>query len=348
MSKKVLVTGAAGFIGYHFCQRLLNEGFDVIGLDNLNSYYDVKLKEKRINLLEKKAKNNNSNWTFSKADLIDKDFLKNIFRSQKPTTVFNLAAQAGVRYSLKNPSAYINSNILGFHNLIELSKDYSVQNFIYASSSSVYGGNKKIPFLEKDAVDHPVSLYAATKRANELIAHSYSHLFGLPCIGLRFFTVYGPWGRPDMAPMIFAKAILDKKPINIFNNGDMYRDFTYIGDVIENMFRLIDKPARKNSEYNHENFNPSESWAPYRIFNVGNAKKISLMNFIEILEKELGEKSKKIFLQMQKGDVKSTYADTECIEKWTSFKPNTPLEKGIKEFANWFKLYYQKNQRDII
>ena len=272
MSKKVLVTGAAGFIGYHFCQRLLNEGFDVIGLDNLNSYYDVKLKEKRINLLEKKAKNNNSNWTFSKADLIDKDFLKNIFISQKPTIVFNLAAQAGVRYSLNNPSAYINSNILGFHNLIELCKDYSVENFIYASSSSVYGGNKKIPFSEKDAVDHPVSLYAATKRTNELIAHSYSHLFGLPCIGLRFFTVYGPWGRPDMAPIIFAKAIVEKKPINIFNNGDMYRDFTYIDDVIETMFRLIDKPARKNSHYSDESLNPSESWAPYRIFNVGNSR----------------------------------------------------------------------------
>ncbi|MDC2991017.1 GDP-mannose 4,6-dehydratase [Prochlorococcus sp. AH-736-F23] len=348
MSKKILVTGAAGFIGYHLCQRLLNEGFNVIGLDNLNSYYDVKLKEKRINLLEKLCKNKQANWEFFKGDLINKDSLKNIFKSKKPLTVFNLAAQAGVRYSIENPSAYINSNILGFHNLIELCVDYSVKNFIYASSSSVYGGNKKIPFSEKDAVDHPVSLYAATKRANELIAHSYSHLYGLPCIGLRFFTVYGPWGRPDMAPMIFAKAILDKQPINVFNNGDMFRDFTYIDDVIETMFRLIDKPARKNLEYSHDNCNPSESWAPYKILNVGNSGKVSLMNFIEILENELGEKSKKNFVEMQKGDVKSTSAETESIEKWTGFKPNTKFEKGIKEFANWFKLYYQKNENGII
>ena len=348
MNKKILITGAAGFIGYHLCQRMLNEGFNIIGLDNLNSYYDVKLKEKRIDLLEKLAKNKNLSWDFFKVDLVNKDSLKNIFRNQKPLIVYNLAAQAGVRYSIKNPSEYINANILGFHNLIELSKDFSVKNFIFASSSSVYGGNKKIPFSEKDAVDHPVSLYAATKRANELIAHSYSHLFGLPCIGLRFFTVYGPWGRPDMAPMIFAKAILDKKPINVFNNGDMYRDFTYIDDVIETMFRLIDKPATKNSKYDHLNFDPSESWAPYRIFNVGNSRKTSLMNFIEILERELGEKSKKIFIEMQKGDIKSTYADTEFIEKWTGFKPNTSLENGIKEFANWFRLYYQKNEYDII
>ncbi len=342
MNKNILVTGAAGFIGYHLCQRLLNEGFNVIGLDNLNSYYDFKLKEKRINLLDKLSKNKQATWEFLKEDLINKDSLKNIFKSKKPHIVFNLAAQAGVRYSLENPSAYINSNILGFHNLIELCVDHSVKNFIYASSSSVYGGNKKLPFSEKDAVDHPVSLYAATKRANELIAHSYSHLFDLPCIGLRFFTVYGPWGRPDMAPMIFAKAILDKQPINVFNNGDMFRDFTYIDDVIETMFRLIDKPARKNSEHNYENYNPSESWAPYKILNVGNSRKISLMNFIEILEKELGEKSKKNFIEMQKGDVKITSAETESIEKWTGFKPNTKLEKGIKEFANWFKLYYQK------
>ena len=348
MNKKILVTGAAGFIGYHLCQRMLNEGFNVIGLDNLNSYYDIKLKEKRIDLLEKLAKNKNAYWEFIKGDLINKDFLTNIFRGEKPITVYNLAAQAGVRYSIENPSAYINSNILGFHNLIELCKDYSVKNFIYASSSSVYGGNKKIPFLEKDAVDHPISIYAATKRANELIAHSYSHLFGMPCIGLRFFTVYGPWGRPDMAPMIFAKAILDKKPIHVFNNGDMYRDFTYIDDVTETLIRLINKPAKKNSEYNHSNSNPSESWAPYKIFNVGNSRKISLMNFIEILEKELGEKSNKIFVEMQKGDIQSTSAETECIEKWTDFKPNTNLEKGIKEFANWFKLYYQRNEYDII
>ncbi len=347
MNEKILVTGAAGFIGYHLCQRMLNEGFNVIGLDNLNSYYDKKLKEKRIDLLEKLAKNKNTNWQFIKGDLVNKDFLSNIFRGEKPVIVYNLAAQAGVRYSIENPSAYINSNILGFHNLIELCKDYSVKNFIYASSSSVYGGNKKIPFMEKDAVDHPISLYAATKRANELIAHSYSHLFGMPCIGLRFFTVYGPWGRPDMAPMIFAKAILDKKPIHVFNNGDMYRDFTYIDDVTETLIRLIDKPPKKNSEYKHINSNPSESWAPYKIFNIGNSKKISLMNFIEILENELGEKSNKIFVKMQKGDIQSTSAETECIEKWTDFKPNTNLEKGIKEFASWFKSYYQRKEFDI-
>ena len=343
MNQKILVTGAAGFIGFHLCKRMLNEGLSVIGLDNLNSYYDLELKEKRINLLEKLAENKKVNWEFLKEDLINKDALENIFKTVKPATVFNLAAQAGVRYSIENPSAYINSNILGFHNLIELCKDYSVKNFIYASSSSVYGGNKKIPFSEKDGVAHPVSLYAATKRANELIAHSYSHIYGLPCIGLRFFTVYGPWGRPDMAPMIFAKAILDKKPLNIFNNGDMFRDFTYIDDVIETMFRLIDKPARKDPDYKHLNCNPSESWAPFRIFNVGNSRKISLMDFIEILEKELGEKSKKNFLEMQKGDIKITSAETNCIEKWTDFKPNTDIEKGIKEFANWFKFYYQKN-----
>ena len=340
MKDIILVTGAAGFIGYHLCQKLIKNKLNVIGIDSLNSYYSVELKNKRINKLNK-SNDQSSLWIFKKGGLEDKSFLDNIFKEFKPKIIVNLAAQAGVRYSLENPDAYIYSNILGFNNLIENSRKNFVKNFIYASSSSVYGGNTKLPFSEKDQVNHPVSLYAATKRSNELVAHSYSDIYGLPCTGLRLFTVYGPWGRPDMAPMIFSNAILSKKPITIFNNGEMWRDFTYIDDVVEIIYRLIKKPAEKDSIFNKNSPNPSTSWAPYQLFNVGNSNKINLMNFINLLEKEFGVKAIKKFSNMQKGDVESTFSDSEAIKTWTGFQPKTPIDIGIKKFADWYKIYFK-------
>ena len=333
-SDKIFVTGAAGFIGYHLCKKLLENNFSVIGLDNLNKYYDVKLKKDRL----KSIKSTSKSWYFFQGSLEDRNLLDNLFKKYEPKIVINLAAQAGVRYSIENPNEYINSNIVGFSNILECCRNFSVKNLIYASSSSVYGGNKKSPFSEKDNVDHPVSIYAATKKSNEMMAHAYSHLFKIPCTGLRLFTVYGPWGRPDMAPMIFAKSIFEKKAIKVFNNGNMDRDFTYIDDVIEIIIRLIDKPATSHTNYK-EDPNPSISWAPHRIFNIGNSNKIALMKFIEILEDEIGIKAIKKFEPMQMGDVKSTYADTSKIEEWIGYKPKTELNFGINKFINWYKEY---------
>lgn len=341
MKKKILVTGAAGFIGHHLCKKLLLNDFDVIGFDNLNEYYDSNLKKDRLTLLSKLRKKND-NFLFIKGDLSDNNSLKSIFKNYNPQIVINLAAQAGVRYSLKNPAEYINSNIVGFGNLIENCKNNSVKHLIYASSSSVYGGNKKMPFSENDGVNHPISLYAATKKSNELVAHSYSHLFNLPTTGLRFFTVYGPWGRPDMSYFIFVTKILNNEPIKIFNNGNMKRDFTYIDDVIASIVKLIDKPPTKNDNFDYTETLSSESWAPYKIFNIGNSNPYNLMDFIKIIEEKLGKTAKKEFLPMQMGDVKATCANVELLNKWVGYKPKKSLKDGIGEFIDWYLNYYKK------
>ncbi len=337
---KILISGVAGFIGYHLAKGLINKSFDVIGFDNLNSYYDTKLKKNRLKNLDEIARNISATWKFIKSDLTDEKHLQEIFEVYKPDIVINLAAQAGVRYSLENPKAYISSNIDGFCNILESCKKYPVKNFIYASSSSVYGGNKKLPFSETSNVDHPISLYAATKKSNELIAHTYSHLYDIPCTGLRFFTVYGSWGRPDMAPMLFAKAIYENKPIKINNYGLMKRDFTHIDDITKCIIKLINKPAKAKKNFNFTNPDPSTSWCPHQIFNLGNNDSIKLMDFINILEKEIGKKALKEFLPMQPGDVEETFANTENIFKYTGFKPCTNIETGIKEFISWYKQYY--------
>ena len=340
MYKRILITGSAGFIGYHLCRRLLLQGEDILGYDNICNYYDVNLKISRLNELKNLSITLNKKIELVKGDLKDKDKIQSIFASFKPEIVINLAAQAGVRYSLINPYDYGNSNLIGFLNILECCRNYKIKNFIYASSSSVYGGNKKIPFMEDDSVDHPVSLYAATKRANELMAHSYSHLFSIPSIGLRFFTVYGPWGRPDMAPMIFTKSIIEGKPINIFNHGEMKRDFTYIDDIVETIVRLLDKPAIMNSNFDKKFPKASQSWAPHLIFNIGNSEPVNLLDFINTIEQNLGIKSIKNFVDMQKGDVEVTYADTKKIENWTGFKPQTSLSFGISKFIEWYKNFY--------
>ena len=338
---RILITGAAGFIGFHLSLRLIKEGYTVIGFDDLNDYYDKSLKEARLEKLYIAKQKYEVDFKFIKGSLECFDSLEKLFISQRPNCVINLAAQAGVRYSLENPFAYINSNIVGFEHLIELSKRNKIENFIYASSSSVYGGNIQLPFKENDEVNHPISLYAATKRSNELIAHTYSHLYDLPSTGLRFFTVYGPWGRPDMALFIFTKAISEDKPINVFNNGEMMRDFTYISDVTESIRRLIDKPAKGLKEFDKEKPTPSTSWAPHRIFNIGNSKPTQLMNYIAEIEKCLNKKAKINFLPMQKGDVKATYADTTSLESWINYKPNTSIRDGVKNFVDWYLDFYK-------
>ena len=335
-----LVTGAAGFIGFHLCKRLILAGKRVYGLDNLNDYYELKLKEDRLKQL-KSLENSELKWKFIKGDLNDKEILLNLFENSEISVVVNLAAQAGVRYSIKNPSIYLESNILGFGNILELCREFRVKHLIYASSSSVYGGNTLIPFSEKHSVDHPISLYAATKRSNEMMAHSYSHLFNMPITGLRFFTVYGPWGRPDMAPMIFTRSILKKEPLKIFNNGDMARDFTYIDDAIEMVFRLLEKPAVANEKFNSEEPDPSTSWCPHMIFNIANGKKILLMEFINLLEKELNLESIKDFQKMQQGDVRFTNADNTSIKKWADYEPQIEISEGIKKFIKWYRNYYE-------
>ena len=340
MNNKVLVTGSAGFIGYHLVKKLLEDNYEVIGFDNLNSYYDVDLKRARLDAISKLSIKNNYSWKFFKGDLEEIEKLENIFCKFNPKIIIHLAAQAGVRYSLLNPMAYLNSNILGFQNILECSRKYGIQHLLYASSSSVYGGNTKTPFSEKDSVNHPVSIYAASKKSNELFAHAYSHIYQIPVTGMRFFTVYGPWGRPDMAPMIFTNSILNKKPIKIFNNGDMYRDFTYVDDVIKAIRKLIEKPAAPNAKFLMEKPDPSSSWAPFRIFNIGNSKTVSLMKFIGILEKELGEVAIKEFEPIQPGDVKTTSADTSLLDSYIGYKPNTSIEKGIKNFIHWYKIFY--------
>ena len=337
----ILVTGAAGFIGYHMCLKLIEEGFFVIGIDNLNDYYDVNLKKDRIkNIHNFSAKNKNA-WQFIEGDLQNKKLLEETFDKFQPSTVINLAAQAGVRYSISNPRAYLNSNIIGFGNLLECCRNSKIGNLIYASSSSVYGGNTQTPFKENDSTNHPVSLYAATKRSNELIAHTYSHLYDIPSTGLRFFTVYGPWGRPDMAPMIFAKCILTKKTIRVFNKGKMSRSFTYINDVIEIMYRLISKPATADSNFERNNPTPSTSWTNHRIFNLGNENSINLLEFIELLENELGIKSLRNYEDMQPGDVQHTSSDSSSLKNWVGEINYTSIKKGVKHFIKWYKDYYE-------
>jgi UDP-glucuronate 4-epimerase len=330
-----LVTGAAGFIGMHTCLRLLARGENVIGLDNLNDYYDVSLKQARLNSLFL-----NPNFSFHQLDVADREGMKALFLKIKPFTVIHLAAQAGVRYSLTNPHAYIDSNIQGFTNILEGCRQNEVQHLVYASSSSVYGSNTTLPFSEHQSVDHPLSLYAASKKANELMAHTYSHLFGLPTTGLRFFTVYGPWGRPDMALFLFTKAILEGHAIDIYNNGNMVRDFTFIDDIVEGIIRVADKPASTNPTFNSSNPDPATSSAPYRVFNIGNNQPTPLMSYILALENSLGICAKKNFLPMQLGDVHATAANTDELNAWIGFKPNTAVSDGISSFVNWYRSYY--------
>ena len=334
-TKTYLITGAAGFIGFHLSKRLLNEGCTIIGLDNLNDYYDVNLKKDRLAILEKEE-----NFKFVFASLEDREAVNKLFFENKIHIVVNLAAQAGVRYSLKNPYAYIDSNIVGFINILEACRHNEIEHLVYASSSSVYGSNEKMPFSTSDNVDHPVSLYAATKKSNELMAHTYSHLYNLPTTGLRFFTVYGPWGRPDMALFLFTKAILNDEPIQVFNHGNMERDFTYIDDIIEGVVRVISNPPKPNDDFDRLNPDPGSSYAPYKMYNIGNNKPVKLMDFIETLEKHLGKKAKKEFLPLQAGDVPKTYADVDDLIKDVGFKPNTSIDEGIGKFVEWYREYY--------
>ena len=337
----IIVTGSAGFIGFHLSKKLLENGYEVIGIDNLNDYYDLNLKLARVKLLEKISKEKKVKFILEKISLQDCTKLSDIFENYKPRIVYNLAAQAGVRYSLENPNSYIQSNIVGFGNILECCRSIKVDNLIYASSSSVYGGNKVMPFKEEQIVDHPVSLYAVTKKSNELMAHSYSHLFNLPVIGLRFFTVYGPWGRPDMALFIFTKNIIEGKPINIFNHGNMLRDFTFIDDIVESLYLLKNKPAKSENNFDFLNPNPGSSWAPHKIFNIGNSNPIKLMDYIYEIERAIGKKAIKEYLPMQPGDVKATSADTSKLENWINFKPNTSIKDGVNKFVQWYKEYYR-------
>ena len=336
----VLVTGAAGFIGYHFVMKLLNEGIELTGFDNLNSYYDINLKEARVQNLRDFSLKNKVKFLLIKNDLENIDALREVFKKNQFEYVVNLAAQAGVRYSIENPSAYIQSNIVGFLNILECCREFNVKHLIYASSSSVYGGNAKMPFSEKQVVDHPISIYAATKKSNELMAHTYSHLYGIPSTGLRFFTVYGPWGRPDMALFLFTKSIIEKKSIKIFNNGDMIRDFTYIDDITESMFRLLYKIPQKNDNFNKFMPDSDSSWCAHKIFNIGNSKPTQLIEYISAIEKSLGIRAIKEYLPMQPGDVQATSADTKSLEKWINFKPNTDINYGVKKFVDWYKNYH--------
>lgn len=333
---RVLVTGSSGFIGYHLSMVLLNKGFTVLGLDNLNDYYDVSLKRDRLEELSKF-----SNFTFFEQDLKDKDGLDDLFKKHRPEVVINLAAQAGVRYSIKNPYAYVDSNLIGFVNILEACRHYPVKHLLYASSSSVYGGNKVAPFSTEHQVDHPVSLYAATKKSNELMAHTYSHLYGIPTTGLRFFTVYGPLGRPDMAYFSFTKDILEGKSIKVFNHGKMERDFTYVDDIVEGIVKLIDKAPVKNEGWDESKDPLSESFAPYKVYNIGNNNPVPLMRFINALEDALGIEANKIYMDMQPGDVLRTYADVSDLERDINFKPSTSIEEGLKKFVDWYKEYYK-------
>ena len=337
MQRTVLVTGAAGFIGAALSIRLLQRGDRVVGLDNLNDYYDPSLKQARLRQIEATAPV--GSWRFEPMALEDEPALMALFADERPQVVVNLAAQAGVRYSLENPAAYIQSNLVGFGNVLEGCRHYGTENLVYASSSSVYGGNRNLPFHERQPVNHPVSLYAASKKANELMAHTYSHLYGLPATGLRFFTVYGPWGRPDMAPMLFARAILAGEPIKVFNYGKMQRDFTYIDDIVEGVIRCCDKPATVNSDFDPLQPDPATAAAPHRVFNIGNSQPIELLHFIELMEKALGKKAIKDFQPLQPGDVVATAAQTSMLEEWTGFRPTTTIDSGIKQFSHWYLNY---------
>ncbi len=332
---KILITGSAGFIGFHLARKLLAEGWQVIGIDNLNNYYDPKLKEDRLAILQK-----HKDFLFQKVDLKDKTAVDAVFANYKPEYVINLAAQAGVRYSIQNPYAYIDSNLVGFMNILEACRHNPVRHLIYASSSSVYGGNKVAPFSTNHNVDHPVSLYAATKKSNELMAHTYSHLYGIPTTGLRFFTVYGPWGRPDMAYFSFTKNIFEKKPIKVFNHGKMERDFTYIDDIVYGIVKLIDRPPVPNPNWDERVDDLSTSFAPYKIYNIGNNQPVPLMKFINVLEEKIGIEAEKIYMDMQPGDVLRTYADVTDLERDIDFRPNTSIEEGLSRFVDWYREYY--------
>ncbi|MBZ4202924.1 MAG: NAD-dependent epimerase [Methylovulum sp.] len=333
---KILVTGAAGFIGSALCIRLLQRGDDVIGVDNLNDYYDVQLKQARLNRLLDYTK-----FTFKKLDIANQVEVQQLFQEQSVSKVMHLAAQAGVRYSITHPDTYINSNIVGFMNILEGCRHHKVEHFAYASSSSIYGANTRMPFSIHDNVDHPVSLYAATKKANELMAHTYSHLYQLPTTGLRFFTVYGPWGRPDMSAFMFTKNIIEGKPIDVFNYGNHRRDFTYIDDIIEGVMRVVDKPALANQEWSGDQPDPGTSKAPYRIYNIGNNTPVSLLTFIETLERCIGKEAIKHFLPMQPGDIPDTYADVTDLQKEFNYKPATQLREGLGHFVEWYKDFYK-------
>jgi len=330
----ILITGAAGFIGSHLSKRLLKEGHQIIGIDNLNDYYDPQLKEDRLNQLDYEQ------FTFVKTDLEDSETINETFEEYKPEVVINLAAQAGVRYSLENPHAYVNSNVIGFTNILEACRHYGVGHLVYASSSSVYGANESKPFSTSDNIDHPLSLYAATKKSNELFAHTYSHLYGLPTTGLRFFTVYGPWGRPDMALFLFTKAIINNDPIDVFNYGNMLRDFTYVDDIVESISRLTNRPAQPNKEWSGAKPDPGSSYAPYKIYNIGNNSPVKLVDFIEAIENRLGKTAKKNFLPLQAGDVPETYANVEDLFRDIDFQPQTKIQDGVNNFIDWYLEYY--------
>jgi UDP-glucuronate 4-epimerase len=332
----ILVTGAAGFIGSYVAHRLLDRGDEVVGLDNLNHYYDVRLKEARLARL-----NARSGFRFVQLDVADRDGVAAVVRDNGVKRVVHLAAQAGVRYSLVNPHAYIDSNITGFLNILEACRHHGVEHLVYASSSSVYGANTALPFSERDNIDHPVSLYAATKKANELMAHSYSSLYGFPTTGLRFFTVYGPWGRPDMALFLFTKGILEGTPIEVFGEGQMVRDFTYIDDIVEGVVRVLDTPAERDSAWDGAHPDPSRSYAPYRVFNIGNNKPVLLLDYIGVLEEKLGKRAIQQMRPMQAGDVRSTQADVTLLEEAVGFRPATPVSTGIERFVAWYRDYYQ-------
>jgi UDP-glucuronate 4-epimerase len=332
---RILVTGTAGFVGAALAQRLLARGDEVYGFDNHNDYYDPSLKEARLAQFA-----DHPNYTHQRADLADATAVDHAFATFKPQRVVNLAAQAGVRYSLQNPRAYVQSNLVGFVNILEACRHGNVEHLVYASSSSVYGANRKLPFAVEDAVDHPVSLYAASKKANELMAHTYSHLYGLPTTGLRFFTVYGPWGRPDMAPILFADRISRGEPIDVFNHGHHSRDFTYVDDIVEGVIRTLDHPAEPDLAYNAEAPNPGTSNAPYRVYNIGNDQPVQLMRFIELLEQNLGRSVEKRLLPMQPGDVPDTWADVSALRCDVGYAPSTPIEQGVEKFVAWYRDYY--------
>jgi len=330
-----LVTGTAGFIGFHLAERLLQEGRQVVGVDCVNDYYDPQLKEARLNRL-----GNHRGFVNHRVKLEDREALAAVFAKHKPRVVVNLAAQAGVRYSLENPRAYIDSNIVGFTNILEESRYAKVDHLVYASSSSVYGLNSKLPFSVGDTVDHPISLYAASKKSNELMAHTYSHLFDIPTTGLRFFTVYGPWGRPDMALFLFTRAILAGEPIKVFNNGQMQRDFTYVDDIVEGVTRIADRPARPDPNWSSYSPDPATSSAPYRVQNIGNNSPVELMYLIQVIEEKVGKKAEKIMMPMQPGDVQATYANVDPLIADAGFKPSTSIEEGVSKFVDWFRWYY--------
>ena len=339
MAGSVLVTGAAGFIGAAVVQRLLARGDRVVGLDNLNAYYDPTLKQRRLERLEAAAQP--GQFRFAELDVADAGALSALVAAEATDRMIHLAAQAGVRYSIENPAVYIQSNLVGFGAVLEACRQQGVGHLVYASSSSVYGGNRQMPFSEQHAVNHPVSLYAATKKANELMAHTYSHLYGLPATGLRFFTVYGPWGRPDMAPMLFARAILAGEPIKVFNQGQMQRDFTYIDDIAEGVIRCLDKPATADPHFDPLHPDPATAAVPHRLFNIGNSQPIPLLRFIEVLEQALGREAIRDLQPMQPGDVPATAADTSALEAWVGFRPTTPIEAGVERFAAWYRDYFR-------